>query len=576
MTKTVATWFLEDARIDEYWMAMSANEGSCLDKLSELDGVVEQLAFCCQVFDRYIELVYPEGQQEGQSSDVMNQKNESKTSTTILQSMRPEWTWKYASMERYLTTQQLQSALNLASPVQIVVGTPIQVPSVVEDAQYLSTRALKRAASTRSIQAIGTVAHSIASDVWSTDITRGVHEALIEQRGCYKEDTSAQGNASDAVKEPISPNKSNSNSFALALMGALDEDLGNNKCSNSQYSGSNPNPSPPPSSLKSPSSGGFLGSLSTSLASVSGGEKFQQIQLDTYLCALNGIHSASAACSSLVHFLDSLLSDQDDDNDEEEEQENGGSTSEKKRSQSMSMIHLAREELFRYSKNYRDLLQIQSVRVVSEFCGRLEDAPVFKGSTCIPVLRYYLEREGYELPNAQELAAAEDDVRLHKILIQPMQDCKLLQSFEKCDVDVLRSVCLEIARCLSDLFLDIILSKTIPKRFTDWGSLLLSKQVRMVQNHLQSLTERATANDVATSYQGHASAVPVLTVQWERLSQAVTILQLEKPSDWSYYYQSSSVFSPVELASILKLRVDFSADAIGAVVTAAGEAASKT
>jgi hypothetical protein len=177
------------------------------------------------------------------------------------------------------------------------------------------------------------------------------------------------------------------------------------------------------------------------------------------------------------------------------------------------------------------------------------------------------------LPNAKELEEAEDDARLHKILIQPMQDCRLLQSFEKCDLEVLRSLCQEIARNLSNLFLDAILSKTIPKRFTDWGSLLLSKQVRIVQNHLQSSMERAASNDVATSQQGHASVVPVLTKQWERLSQAVTILQLEKPSDWLFYYQSSSLFSPQELQGILQLRVDFSAEAIGSVVAAATEAA---
>ena len=37
--------------------------------------------------------------------------------------------------------------------VEIVMGTKIKVPSVVEDAQYLSTRGLKRAASTRSTTA---------------------------------------------------------------------------------------------------------------------------------------------------------------------------------------------------------------------------------------------------------------------------------------------------------------------------------------------------------------------------------------------------------------------------------------
>ena len=54
--------------------------------------------------------------------------------------------------------------------------------------------------------------------------------------------------------------------------------------------------------------------------------------------------------------------------------------------------------------------------------------------------------------------------------------------------------------------------------------------------------------------------------QWERLTQAVAVLQLEKPSDWSSYYQSTSVLSSQELKGILSLRVDFSSEAIERVV----------
>ena len=79
----------------------------------------------------------------------------------------------------------------------------------------------------------------------------------------------------------------------------------------------------------------------------------------------------------------------------------------------------------------------------------------------------------------------------------------------------------------------------------------------------------------AASHQDLAGVVPVLTSDWERLSQAVTILQLEKPSDWSMYYQSTSVFSPEELKSILSLRLDFQKDAIERVVSSAIESSKK-
>lgn len=575
LAKTVAMWFIEDAKIDEYWMAqMNAVENNIdgylpsddtvdID-LADLDTVVDRLAFCCQIFDRYIELVVKENE------TLCEERNASK----MLQEIAPEWTWKYASLERFLTTQQLRSALHPSNnmPIEIIVGASIQVPSVVEDAQYLSTRALKRASSTRSDQAIGTVAHSVASDVWATDTGgNGIYEALIEQRGCFNPQNeessstvhkSAKNNSSvNGGIEPPPKSASNNNSFAQSLLGALDEDTV-----------SSSSPTKPCAKLPNSGSGSLLGTFSSSLvSSVAGGNNFLQIRLNTYLCALNGIHSASTACSSLVDFLDSLLSPGDDNCNifsgegiGQYRQEEG------KISARNSMVHLAREELFRYSRNYDTLLQSQIAQFVREFCGDLHDSSVYKGNTMVPVLRYYLERESFDVHDADHLSRAEDDARLHQILIRPMNDCPLLQQFDKCDIVVLRLLCEEIAHVLSELLLNIITSSSIPKRFTDWGGILFSKEVRVVQNHLQGLMQQAVSTATA-SYQDQVVAVPVLTSQWERLSQAVTILQLEKPSDWSAYYQETSVFSPQELQTILSLRLDFSGDAIRKVVASAGD-----
>jgi hypothetical protein len=569
LANTVATWFMEDSQINEYWMVqMSGGENnnnynnheesyaSSSDRitdidLGDLDSVVDRLAFCCQIFDRYIQLVVKENENYNNNND-----SAPTTTTTILQQLHPEWTWKYASLERYLTTQQLRSALhpNNNFPVEIVVGAKLQVPSFVEDGTYLSTRALKRAASTRSDQAIGTVAHSIASDVWTTDSGgTGIYEALVEQRGCYNphNEVSSSGGTNDDNNTDNPPkSSSNSNSFAQALLGALDVDTSSSAAV-------------PPNS----GSGGLLETFSSSLASsVGGGDKFLQIRLNTHICALNGIHSASTACSSLVEFLDSLLiPDDDDDNNIEEvgesQQQQQQQTQRLVQNGSNSMVHLAREELFRYSRNYQDLLRTQVGRIVTEFCGSLEDAPVYKGNMIIPVLRYYLERESYDLPDAHHLAKAEEDARLHKILIQPINDCQLFHQFDKCDSGVLQALCQDMAHVLAELFLDVILSSTNPKRFTDWGSLLFSKEVRLVQNCLQALMQRAIS-----THQDQAGAVPILMSQWERLTQAVAVLQLEKPSDWSSYYQSTSVLSSQELKGILSLRVDFSSEAIERVV----------
>lgn len=218
------------------------------------------------------------------------------------------------------------------------------------------------------------------------------------------------------------------------------------------------------------------------------------------------------------------------------------------------MIQLAREELFRFSEEYQQLLEAQVKMVVTEFCGSVHDAPVYRGSTCLPVLRYYLERDNYDIPNAEALRTAEDDARLNQQLIQPLQDSPFLQQLAKSDVDVLIVICGELAARLVELFLDCIKSQVVPKQFTDWGSLLLSKQVRIVQNFVSTLMEKLTDR-----------AIPVLP-QWERLSQAITALQLEKPSDWAFY-QASSTLSGEELRRILSLRKDFSSDAVVAAVS---------
>jgi hypothetical protein len=501
LTKTVATWCLEDLSIDE-WMAKSANETLCKNnEIAEVDSVVEELAFSCQVLDRYMGVVV-----------------EGHTQETTIKELLPELTWKYASLERYLTTQQVVSALTLAKPVQIVLGTSIHVPSVVEDAQYLSSRALERAASTRSTHAIGTVAHSIANDVWSTELSGGVYQALVDQKGCWEEPATTE------PSENLESKPNTSNSFAQALLGALDDDLS-----------STTNTAKPALPPPAPSSGGFLGSA---LSSLSSGDKLSKIRLDTYICALNGLHSASTACSSLVEYLDSLLPT-------EEIQQDGNAA---------TMIHLAREELVLHSGNYHRFLQNQVSRVVREFCGSVEDAAVYKGGLCIPYLRYYLERENYELPNTDALQQAEDDVRLRKVLIEPMEESHLLQEFEKCDLEVIKGICQELVSSLVDLFLNCIHSEEVPKRFTVWGSLLLSKQVRTMQNYITGLMEKASEDE----------AIPVLP-QWEGLDTVVTILQLEKPSDWSFY-RESSILPVEEVERNLLLRVDFSKEIVAAVL----------
>ena len=534
LTKTVSDWFWTDRKVDD-WMTKSNDEGDDDNDgglaaenhklyLGELDGLVEEMAFVCQVLARYQVLV----------QDVPR-----KLQPTIEQELSPEWTWKYASLERFLATQQWKSALMLATPVNIILGTSIQVPSVVEDAQYLSTRALERAASTQSSQAIGTVAQSISSHVWATDITGGVHQALTDQVGCFVDESTAAESQSKSTPRAGAA-AGNSNDFASALLDALDDDIGSHKNNGAST------PQPPRAPKSGPASGGLFQSF------VGGGDEFQQLRMNTDFCNLNGIYSASTACGSLVKFLDGLLENPDATDAPEED----GATAK----QMNAMIQLAREELSHYGNAYDSMLKSQVQHVIKQWCGDLHDPPKRKHCPCIPALRDYFLHELFELDQAT-FKQAEADARLEKDLLGPLQDSKFLQqSPDKCEAEVLSGVREELTLILVELVLDCLLHSDPPKRFTDWGSLLLSKQVRMLQQFLTKLQEKSssgnasqTRKDSNTSYQA-----------WERLSQITTVLQLERPSDWTIY-QPTSLLSSQELRRAMRLRVDFSSDAINAV-----------
>jgi hypothetical protein len=493
LVQTICEWFLEDMRVEEL-MKQTTETKACGVDLAALDALVDEMAFGCQLMARYTTLLPT-------------------SSTSIIRNdLLPEWTWKYAALERFLGVQQLHSALSVAAPVKIVMGLPLQVPSVVEDAQYLSTRALDRAVSTLSPQAMGTVAHSLSHDIWSTDLQGGVHQALLEQRGCWggEDDNAISKDKKSAANEDTSTPKSGD--FASALLDALDDDLRKDKAQ---------------STSTSPASGGFLGSLN-----VLGGNEFQ---LDTQLCAMNGIFSASTACQSLVLSLEAWLDEH---------------------SESNSMISLAREELLRYSEAYTTLLHHQVQDVIQEWCGSIDATASLKGKS-LHLVKDFVRNEDYELRNAASLAEAEFDQESQ--LLAPLKECKLLSQLEKCEAEVALAICQEISGLLSKMIPETLWRNK--KQFTDWGSLLFSKQVRMLQTHLTSLIV-----DNAQQQQS-GMAPPSFLDKWERLSQIVTVLQLERPADWSIY-QSSSVLTSDELQKTMSLRLDFSPDAIKAICQA--------
>ena len=121
------------------------------------------------------------------------------------------------------------------------------------------------------------------------------------------------------------------------------------------------------------------------------------------------------------------------------------------------------------------------------------------------------------------------------------------------------------------------------KLFTDWGALLFAKQVRLLQSELCSLLNcgyednlESTGVAIPNSNQMHhalLSTKPILALM-EQVNQVVTILQLEKPSDWiSLKYAAAggnkdAQLTKEEIRQVMMLRVGFSKEGIAALYDA--------
>ena len=514
LSQTISNWFWEDRPMEKWMNRTMSMDGEGLDQtqLAALDGLVEEMAFACQVQARYLALF------ADTTADTLTFQLEV---TTLQDQLLPEFTWKYASLERYLALQQWQSAVACAIPVPIVMGTNIHVPSVVEDAQYLSTRALERAALTESKQAIGTVAHAISHDVWSTEVG-GVFAALIEENGCW---TGASEQSTEPAETTASPPKSGFESgFVSALMDALDEDDPVPTKSNIRETSNAKTP-------VAPNSGNFL------LSIVGSGEHSQQLKMDADLCMLNGFHAACGACRALVTFLDSLLPPTADDADASDK--------------TMDMIRLAREELFQYASAYENILKDRILSSLQHWCGSADDQGANWEGKLLPQLRVFFEIEEFMLDEAN-FEAAEKDERLAHELLGPVEECVFLRQLsDKSDPEVLGKLGKAVVESFVRLILDILWNNE--KALTDWGALLLSKEVRLLQKFCGKITCPVSSEAPAANLLAH----------WEKLLQVICILQLEKPADWLTY---SSTLTPDEVHATMRLRTDFSPDAVQALV----------
>lgn len=117
-----------------------------------------------------------------------------------------------------------------------------------------------------------------------------------------------------------------------------------------------------------------------------------------------------------------------------------------------------------------------------------------------------------------------------------------------------------------EILLNVLLKSD--KDFNDWGAMLLSKQVRLLQNTICGLVLGPGDDEGKTNAALSAINTSTILLQFNRVNQAVSILQLEKPSDWlAFAYtvdkgDDANNLNADEIKKVMSLRVDFSEEAI--------------
>ena len=157
---------------------------------------------------------------------------------------------------------------------------------------------------------------------------------------------------------------------------------------------------------------------------------------------------------------------------------------------------------------------------------------------------------------------------MEKLLLSPLRDSRLLAQIGsgKCDEGVTIAVVKDISFQVVSIMLGTMLNQR--KSFSEWGSLLLSKQVRLLEQFFCSIVFKEGDESSIVDTVG-ANTSHILN-QFQKIKQAITILQLDKPSDWAAFAyevgESSELnLSSSEIRAVMNLREDWSTDKIDAV-----------
>ena len=159
----------------------------------------------------------------------------------------------------------------------------------------------------------------------------------------------------------------------------------------------------------------------------------------------------------------------------------------------LDALYLAKEQMESHSKSYKNLLYKSIHEIVIEWCGKVSDtriSPPFIASLpqspCLHRIYFYLSHEEYDL-DSSKFHKAEADERIDKLLIRPLKDPRLLMQVwnGKCDEGATIAIIQELSCGVVLLILETNLKQK--KQFSDRESLLLSKQIQMLERMLTEI-----------------------------------------------------------------------------------------
>lgn len=456
------------------------------------DSNLDQMAFICQVLHRYSCL----------TSDLKSIGEEE----SHIQQHLAEQIFRYSTAETNFLRSNVDKAIEIAQPIQIIMGADRYVPSVVEDAYYVSQRSLERASSTLSSKTIVLVVNAVV-DIWGSE--GGIYNALCTKRGCLITMIKGVDGKSHVDGAGAVVNKA-PNSGLKTFLDALEMDI------------------------KTSSTNATAQKSDSSSYDSHGG-----VPLDTIFCLLNGIHAAASACEGLCTLFDSV------------------SLNDTAPAQAAMMI-TAKEQMQSHKKSYTLLLETQIDILLEDWMGKVHSTenppPLIASFPQAPPMHrffYYISNENYTL-NAKSLQEAEER---SKHLTIPFENSRLVNEIQsgKCDDQVTFKILQAISHQISQLFLRTLFHQK-KKQFTEWGTLLLAKQIRVLEEYFCSHVVR------------HHGNTHLILQEFKKLSQTLAISQLTNPQDYAFYKNSigTSCFDleQYELQSSMNLRSDWNEESV--------------